>query len=241
MSVIQSIHNLPSGPDGLPAIPPLEQGDHLTREEFHRRYEAMPPGVKAELIEGVVHMPSPVNFQQHSGPHFRMIYWMGCYCMLTPGVQGGDNATLKLDMKNEPQPDTSLIIPPNLGGQVRFDDKGYIVGAPEAIGEVSASSASYDLHSKLEAYRRNGVQEYIVWRVLDQAIDWFALENGQFARLPCVSGIYRSRIFPGLWLDVQALLDGNLPKVFEIVQQGAATPAHQAFVKVLQERAKPTA
>lgn len=236
MSTIQSIHAPQAGTNGMPIIPPLEQGDHLTREEFHRRYEAMPPGVKAELIEGVVHMPSPVIYQQHGEPHFDMIFWMGCYCMLTPGIKGGDNSTLKLDMKNEPQPDACLILLPEYGGNVRFDEKGYIVGAPEWIGEVSASSASYDLHSKLEAYRRNRVQEYVVWRVLDNAIDWFALQGDQFVRLSCEDGIYRSRVFPGLWLDVQALLAGNLARVFEVVQQGAATAEHRGFVAALRQR-----
>ncbi len=236
MSTIQSTHLPQAGANGVPVIPPLQQGDHLTREEFHRRYEAMPPGIMAELIEGVVHMPSPVNFKQHGQPQFRMIHWMSCYCMLTPGVEGGDNSTLKLDMKNEPQPDACLIVPPKLGGQVQFDDKGYVVGAPEAIGEVAASSVSYDLHSKLEAYRRNRVQEYVVWRVLDNAIDWFALEGDQFVRLPCEDGIYRSRVFPGLWLDVQALMSGNQLRVFDVVQQSAATAEHHPFVAELEAR-----
>jgi Uma2 family endonuclease len=238
MSTIQTIPQLPSNPAGPVPIPVLEQGDHLTREEFHRRYEAMPHGVKAELIEGVVHMPSPVSFRQHAQPHSDLIFWMGCYRMFTPGIACGDNSTLKLDMKNEPQPDGFLIVEPKLGGQVKIDEKGYIVGAPEAIGEVSASSASYDLHSKLEAYRRNGVQEYIVWRVLDRAIDWFVQEAGQFVRLPCDGGIYRSRVFPGLWLDVQALIAGDIAKVFQAVQQGAATAEHQQFVRELQQRSQ---
>ena len=34
-------------------IPPLESGDHLTRHEFERRYQARPDIKKAELIEGV--------------------------------------------------------------------------------------------------------------------------------------------------------------------------------------------
>jgi len=241
MSTIQTVPQPPVGPDGPLPIPILEQGDHLTREEFHRRYEAMPHLKKAELIEGVVHMPSPVTFQQHGEQHFDIIFWMGCYRMFTPGIKGGDNSTLKLDMKNEPQPDAFLIIPPKLGGQVKIDEKGYIVGAPEAIGEVSASSASYDLHSKLEAYRRNGVQEYIVWRVLDRAIDWFVQEAGKFVRLPCDGGVYRSHVFPGLWLDVQALLAGDMVKVFQVVQDGAATAEHQQFVRELQQRSQGSA
>ncbi len=218
----------------MSAIPPLEQGDHLTREEFHRRYEAMQHIKKAELIEGVVHMPSPVNFKKHGQPHFDGIGWLSHYKALTPGTLGGDNSTLKLDLKNEPQPDAFLIIAPEFGGQVKIDAEGYIVGAPELINETSASSASYNLHSKLEAYRRNRVQEYVVWRVLEHAIDWFVLEGNQFARLPCDDGIYRSRVFPGLWLDVQALLDGNLLKVLEVVQRGVATDEHQRFVASLR-------
>jgi hypothetical protein len=230
MATIQTTQPTPANTNGVPVIPPLEQGDHLTREEFHRRYEAMPHLNKAELIEGVVHMPSPVNFQKHGKPHFDGIFWLGCYRMFTPGIEGGDNSTLKLDLKNEPQPDAFLLFSPKCGGQVRFDPEGYIIGGPELIKEIAASSASYDLHTKLTAYRRNGVKEYIVWRVLDKAIDWFVLEGEQYVRLPCESGIYRSRVFAGLWLDVQALMDGQLLKVFEVVQQGVATEEHQNFV-----------
>jgi Uma2 family endonuclease len=220
---------------GLPAIRALEQGDHLTRDEFHRRYEAMPHVKKAELIEGVVHMPSPVKFEKHGEQHFDAIGWLSHYRALTRGVRGGDNSTLMLDLNNEPQPDAFLMIEPECGGQVKLEN-GYILGGPELINEISASSASYDLHSKLEAYRRNNVMEYVVWRVLDNAIDWFVLEGTQYVRLACDAGVYRSRVFPGLWLDVQALLDGNLLKVFETVQQGVATEEHRQFLALLAAR-----
>lgn len=234
MATIPTTHPASTNPNGMPITPTLEQGDHLTREEFHRRYEAMPHIKKAELIEGVVHMPSPVNFQKHGKPHFDTIGWLSHYVAMTPGIDGGDNSTLKLDLMNEPQPDAFLIIAPERGGRVRFDDDGYIIGGPELINEIAASSASYDLHSKLEAYRRSNVKEYIVWRVLDKAIDWFVLEGNQYSRLLCEAGLYRSRVFPGLWLDMQALIDGNLLKVFEAVEQGVATDEHRQFVSSLQ-------
>ena len=179
-------------------------------------------------------MPSPVNFKKHAEPHFDSIGWLSYYKAFTPGTSGGDNSTLKLDLKNEPQPDAFLIIAPECGGRVQIDTDGYIVGAPELINEISASSASYDLHSKLEAYRRNRVREYVVWRVLDRAIDWFILEGDQYARLPCDDGVFRSRVFPGLWLDAEALIEGDLLKVFEMVQQGVATAEHQHFVASLR-------
>ncbi|MBI3823398.1 MAG: Uma2 family endonuclease [Planctomycetes bacterium] len=236
METIKTTGQPSTGTNGVPAVLTLQNGDHLTRQEFERRYEAMPNLKKAELIEGVVQMPSPVRFRKHSKPQFHVIGWMATYVAATPGTDGGDNGTLRLDLKNEPQPDGFVIIAPECGGQVKFDEEDYVIGAPELIGEVSASSASYDLHTKLEAYRRNGVKEYVVWRVLERAIDWFVLEGEDYARLPCEDGIYRSRVFPGLWLDTQALIDGRLADVLQVVQQGIATQEHRDFVEQLKRR-----
>src|SRR5947209_10401644 len=121
--------------------PPLEPGDRLTREEFERRYDAMPRLKKAELIEGVVYMPSPVRHHRHSRPQFRLITWLGTYEAATPGVQGGDNGTARLDLDNEPQPDAYLFVDPDCGGQARISADDYVELAPEQVGEVAASSA----------------------------------------------------------------------------------------------------
>jgi hypothetical protein len=222
---------LPQEQAAIASLPPLQNGDHLTREEFERRYDAMPHLKKAELIDGVVYMSSPVNHEKHGKPHFKFGGWIVFYVAGTPGVDGGDNSSLKLDLINQPQPDTFLYVLPSAGGQVRIDAEGYIVTAPDLIGEVSASSASYDLHVKLPMYRRHGVREYVVWRVLDRAVDWFVVRGNQFERLPLASdGCYHSEVFPGLWLDPQALIDGDLAKLQQVVQRGLATPEHQQFV-----------
>lgn len=222
----------------LERIPPLQTGDRLTRAEFERRYDAMPDLKKAELIEGVVYMPPPSSFEGHSGPHFNFINWLGLYSLITPGVQGGDNATLLLDLDNEPQPDAFLRLIPACGGQSRTDKKGYVVGAPELVAEVSASSASYDLHDKLQVYLRNKVQEYIVWRVWDREIDWFYLHEGRYLRLPLGSNkIYKSKVFPGLWLAPAALIRGDWATVKKVSEQGLASPEHAAFVDRLQKLA----
>jgi Uma2 family endonuclease len=219
-------------------IPPLEPGDHLTREEFERRYDAMPHLKKAELIEGVVYMPSPVRWNNHAGPHFNLITWLGVYGANTPGVGGGDNGTVRLDLDNEPQPDVALIIEPSCGGQVQLSADDYVEGAPELVAEVAASSASIDLNTKLRVYRRNNVREYIVWRVLDRAVDWFVLRQGQYERLPLSpDGLYRSEVFPGLWLDPAALNRADLAAVLQVVLQGVASPEHAAFVAQLQQAA----
>jgi Uma2 family endonuclease len=175
-------------------------------------------------------MTPPVSIDDHGGPHFDLIVWLGLYRMATPGVRGGDNATLRLPLANRPQPDAFLFIEPVRGGRVHIEE-GYIVGGPELVAEVAATRANYDLHDKLELYRDNGVQEYVVWRVFDREFDWFVLRDGNYERLPLSSdGLYRSEVMPGLWLDPAALVGGDLARVGHAAQQGLASPEHAAFV-----------
>lgn len=213
-------------------IPPLENGDKLTRPEFERRYNNMPIVKKAELIEGLVYMASPLRFESHAEPHAYIIGWLATYKAATPGVRLGDNPTVRLDADNEPQPDALLRI--ELGGQSHISEDDYVEGAPELIVEIAASTASIDLHEKLKVYRRNGVQEYLAWRVYDREFDWFKLKEGKYIQLAAnSSGIICSQVFPGLWLEKTALLAGNLAKVLEILQQGLASQEHQDFVQSL--------
>jgi Uma2 family endonuclease len=195
----------------------------------------MPQLKKAELIEGVVYVPSPVRYLQHGSPHAHLIGWLTQYAAHTPGVGVADNSSVRLDLDNEPQPDALLLIDPACGGQSRLSADGYIEGAPELVAEVASSSVSYDLHAKLHVYRRNGVREYVVWRVLERDIDWFVLRAGQYERLPLdTDGLLRSEVFAGLWLDPAALVQGELARVLAMVQQGLASPEHAAFVTRLR-------
>jgi Uma2 family endonuclease len=222
------------GTDTVP-IPPLEAGDRLSRAEFERRYEAMPWLKKAELIEGVVYVPSPVRVHRHGDPHFRLITWLGIYQANTPGLLGADNASARLELDNRPQPDVLLMIVPGSGGQARFSSDDYVEGAPELVAEVASSSVSYDLGVKRKVYRRNGVREYVVWRVLDRQIDWFVLREGEYVPLAIDGeGLYRSEVFPGLWLDPAALIRGDMPTVLAALQRGLASPEHADFIRSRQ-------
>lgn len=189
---------------------------------------------KAELIEGTVYMAPPVSHEYHGLPHANLGFWLTMYRASTPGVSGGDNSTLRLDVDNEPQPDLYLMIAPAHGGQARISADGFLEGAPELIAEIAASTASYDLHAKLQVYRRSGVKEYIVWRTYDRQIDYFLLNEGRYESLTTHEGHpYRSPTFPGLWLDADAMLAGNLAGVIHTLQQGMDTPEHAAFVQSL--------
>ncbi|WP_416669921.1 Uma2 family endonuclease [Egbenema bharatensis] len=221
--VLQQPHSLP--------IPPLESGDRLTRAEFERRYEATPEKFKAELIEGVVYVASPVRVF-HGTPHAALITWLGVYWTATPGVSAADNTTTRLDMDNEPQPDALLRI--EMGGTSTISEDGYIEGAPELIAEIATSSAAIDLGAKQNAYRRNGVQEYLVWQTFENRLSWFRLQAEEFVLIePDADGIIRSSVFPGLWLAVPALLEGRMMEVLSVLQAGIADPVHQAFVQRL--------
>lgn len=222
-------------PSAARAVPELENGDRLTRVEFERRYDAMPDLKRAELIEGVVYMPSPVRLDRHGNQHIHLSTWIGVYESVTPGVKAGGDSSVRLDLDNMPQPDVLLLIPARAGGQARVSGDGYVEGAPELIAEVASSSVSYDLGPKLDAYRRNGVREYLVWRVLDGAFDWFELREGRYEpQTPDAEGFLKSAVFPGLWLDPRALLAGDLARVLAVLNQGTASAEHAEFVKKLE-------
>ncbi|WP_373540212.1 Uma2 family endonuclease [Chamaesiphon sp.] len=217
-------------------IPPLENGDRLTRYEFERRYDAMPSLKQAELIEGVVYMAAALRFRSHGQPHAKLMTWLGNYTVATPGVALGDAPTVRLDSDNEPQPDAVLLIEAQSGGRSRVSEDDYIEGTPELVVEIAASSAAIDLGDKKRAYRRNGIPEYIVWQVCDRQVDWFCLEAGDYVSLPVdADGTIRSRVFPGLWLAVEDLLAGNMVQVLAVLQSGLAAAEHDVFVQQLSQ------
>jgi Uma2 family endonuclease len=194
----------------------------------------MPNLKKAELIEGIVYMPAALRFRSHGQPHGNLIGWLWTYKIVTPGVELGDNPTVRLDVNNELQPDAILLIEPSAGGQSRLSEDDYVEGAPELVAEIAASSAAIDLGDKKRAYLRNGVQEYLVWQVFEQRLDWFSLQDGSYVSLtPDSQGIVRSRIFPGLWLAVSDLLAGTMQQVLAVLQQGLSSAEHQSFVSKL--------
>jgi Uma2 family endonuclease len=224
----------PQPPRLHPPVPPLENGDRLISHEFERRYQQMPHVKKAELIEGIVYMASPLRFEPHAEPHANLMGWLWTYKTTTPKVRLGDNPTVHLDLDNQPQPDAVLLIDASAGGQTFIGEDGYIEGAPELAVEVSASSATIDLGDKKRAYRRNGIREYLVWQIFDYRIDWFSLQDGNYVSLlPDENGVIRSQVFPGLWLQVNAMLENDMPQVLSVLQAGLNSQEHQSFTRQL--------
>lgn len=217
-------------------VPVLESGDHLSRAEFERRYEALPDLKKAELIEGVVYVGSPVRVS-HGEPHSMVMVWLGTYWVATPGVRLADNTTVRLDLDNEVQPDALLRIEPDAGGTSHTSEDGYVEGPPELVVEIAASSASIDRHTKLRMYQRNGVQEYFIWQVENRQVEWFTLREGVYMPLvPDERGVLHSQVFPGLCVPVDSLVEQNLATVLVEQQTALHTPEHQAFVASLAAR-----
>jgi Uma2 family endonuclease len=214
--------------------PPLESGDRLSRPEFERRYTADPHIKKAELIEGIVYLASPLRFNPHAEPHGRLATWLGTYAAMTTPVTFGIEPTLRLDLDNEPQPDAVLRLDEAVGGQSRITADDYLEGIPELVAEIAASSAAIDLGDKKNAYRRNAIPEYIIWNVYDNQLDWLHLVEGVYIPLPIdADGIIRSRVFPGLWLAVNDLLAANMAPVLTTLQSGLQSMDYQDWVSSL--------
>jgi Uma2 family endonuclease len=219
---------LPRSPGGLR----LQSGDHLDRATFHERYLAMPPEFRAELVDGVVIVSSPTS-PQHGHPHNHVAMSLGIYEAHTPGTRSYNNTTVYPNAVSEVQPDNMLIVLPEFGGQL-LNEGGHLAGGPEFIAEVAYSSESYDLHSKLRVYERAGVLEYFVLLLRERRTAWFVRHDDRLQPRMAEQGIVQSPVFPGLWLDEAALLDGDAARVLATLQRGLATPEHAEFVQRLQ-------
>lgn len=218
-------------------VPPLTAGDQLTREEFLRRWEADPRIKRAELIEGTVYMPSPVSVD-----HGKMERWISAWLLIyqaaTPGTDGENNTTSFM-LEETPQPDLNLRLLPDYGGGSWVEEDGYLHGVPELLAEVCVTTASYDLNQKYRLYQSAGVPEYLAVVTFEQEIHWHVLIDGRYEPLPPdADGLWRSRVFPGLWLDGQALLSGNVRQVLARLQEGLRSPEHERFVADLAARQK---
>ena len=216
--------------------PPLRNGDRLTREEFLRRWEAMPEVKHAELIGGIVRMASPVS-AFHKDFQFSMNVWLGSYIPATPGCGGGANGTWLMAPNEVPQPDLDFRILPEYGGQSRVEG-AYAAGAPDLVIEVSQTTSVKDAGAKLRLYESCGVREYLIVRPERRQAAWRELFEGKYREIaPDKDGVLRSRVFPGLWLDTEALWDSDFARLQATVQRGLATAGHREFVERLQ-RAK---
>jgi Uma2 family endonuclease len=215
-------------------VAPLVAGDKLTADEFLRRWEAMPLVKRAELIGGVVYVPSPVT-AEHGDLEVLVGTWLAVYASATAGCRASSNATW-LMLGDVPQPDATLRILPEFGGQSSLRE-GYLDGAPELAGEICRSSTAYDLHQKLDLYQSAGVKEYVAALVREQEVRWHRLVRRLYRVMPVpADGVLRSTVFPGLWLHAPSLLAGDMPRVLATLQEGLGSPEHEAFVARLARR-----
>lgn len=212
----------------------LHSGDRMSRAEFHRIYEQMPEDFKAELIGGTVYVASPLK-RGHGIHHLPLGTLFYMYEGHTPGVESGDNTTLQLDDDSEPQPDLSLRILPEYGGQSTTTDDDYVAGAPELLAEIAHSSRALDLHGKYADYRRHGVREYLVLSLQESRLFWFDLQADRELQADD-DGVLRMRTFPGLWIHGTALLQRDYQRLMETLQQGLQSAEHAEFVDTLNAR-----
>jgi len=211
--------------------PGLVTGERLTVEEFLRRWEELPDLKNAELIDGVVYVPSPVSLT-HGSLDLLIHMWLGYYAQATPGCKGGSNSTWLMS-GSAPQPDAYLRILPSHGGQ-SANEGPLGAGAPELAVEICVTSTEIDFGPKPALYQRAGVREYITVEQFGQRMIWRVLENGAYvAQTPPLDGIVRSQVFPGLWLDLAAFWSDDGAKMLVALNAGLASQDHRQFVERL--------
>lgn len=213
---------------------PLFAGQRLKREEFLRRWEAMPELKNAELIGGLVYMPSPIS-RAHAEHDSLLHVFLGTYAFRTPGCRAGNSGTWLMG-EDAPQPDAHLVILPEYGGQSCVEGN-YRAGAPELAGEITVSTGSYDMGPKLDLYRAAGVREYVAVTLGEPQVLWHRLIDGRYVLIaPGRDGLLRSSVFPGLWLDAAALLALDGARVLDALEQGLKSPEHAEFARSLAQK-----
>jgi Uma2 family endonuclease len=209
-------------------LPGLVTGERMTVEEFLRRWEELPGLKNAELIDQVVHAPSPVS-REHGSLDTLTHLWLAYYAQATPGCRAGNNSTW-LMLESAPQPDAFLRILPAHGGQ-SGDEKLYCTGAPELAVEICITSTEVEFGPKRALYQRAGVREYITVEMFGQRIVWRMLQDGAYVeQAVSPDGILRSQAFPGLWLDVAAFWADDGAKLLAVLNAGLSADDHRNFV-----------
>lgn len=216
VSTSSALLNHGRGPGWNPRID-LHSGDRMSRDEFLRRWERIPEIKRAELIDGVVYLASPVS-ELHSDYEQLFNRWLSHYQERTEGLKVMPAATFLL-AGSSPQPDLALI---RLSGSSRSGKK-FREGPPELVVEIAYSSLAYDLGPKLELYRRGGVAEYITVLLEEKKVQWRVLENRRYHALRPSGGYLKSRAYPGLWLDPKAVFPPRIRELLASVEAGLAS------------------
>ena len=235
MTTMPPIRRVVQGLSG-PYVAPFEDGDVLDQPTFHKLYEAAPEGFRAELIGGIVHLPSPVGMR-HGRPHLVLGAWLAQYSAETDGTEAFIDITAIMSGDDEPQPDVSIIITPEAGGQTTVSEGDYLTGAPELAVEIAHTTTLLDLHAKKQMYEKHGVREYIVIETKRRTIHWFIRRDEKFVPLKLGGdGVLKSRIFPGLWLEPAAVFERSAKRLLTVLQLGFATPEYAKFAAKLQAK-----
>ena len=210
--------------------PKLINGDRLSLAEFNYLYKNSPHIRRAELIEGVVYVASPV-YLPHGYAQADIIGVLYTYSVHTPHTVCVGEQSVELDGDNAVQPDSALWIEDAVD-----ESGGIVVGSPTLVVEVASSTRSYDLGAKKRVYRRNKVQEYLVLSAFEKKVFWFRWVDGVYVEIePDEDGVYKSEVFPGLWLDSMAFWERDGMALMEVLQAGIKSAEHAQFVETLRE------
>lgn len=155
-------------------------------------------------------------------------YWLCQYRRSTPCVESLGRVSIFLDPTTEIETTAAMWLTPGADDRPRWQR---CEGVPELLVEVTATVHNKVFRRRLRVYEQSEIHELLVVTGDPRDTALYARENGRFARVsPADDGSYRSRVFPGLWLDPSALFSDEWNEMAACLDRGMATEEHAAFV-----------
>ncbi len=199
---LATLRQSPLLPQVVQELQALLAEEHEQRQAF---YDALDPSVKAEWINGVavVHSPVRLSHSDASGTLYRLI---GNYLDLHPlGAVHHEKVMIQLT-RNSYEPDVCFF---RAATAASFTPDMVLFPAPDFVAEVlSDSTAARDRGVKFTDYAAHGISEYWIIDADAEEIEQYVLHEGDYQlRQRATTGAIRSAVIAGFRIPVRALFD----------------------------------
>jgi Uma2 family endonuclease len=185
---------------------------------FGQFCERIPEGLKADLIDGVIHVASPDNLK-----HYEIDFWLAeiiARFLRKRKIKGrvfGWRIAFRLDDENGPEPDLAYVGPE----RTHLIRATHVKGPPDwALEIVSPSSVERDYTQKHDQYERFGVPEYWIIDPVEERMTCYRLgKNGKYKEIRSREGKIHSQVIPGFWVRPEWFWQSPLPDEDETLRE----------------------
>lgn len=170
---------------------------------------------KADLINGVIYMPSPENTDDNE-----LFIWLVTLMNLFVrrkklGQIYGSRVAFRLAEKHGPEPDIAFVRTENMERVTRGGVEG---PADLAIEIVSPDSVERDYYLKRELYELYRIPEYWIIDEMDQTVTLLRLKQAKYREVRPQKGEMHSQVLTGFWLRPEWLWQQPRPDEIETLE-----------------------